>query len=142
MARPVKGRHVCCLPRNKRFGPLIQRGGMNAGETMTVDEFEAIRLIDYMNFTQEECARQMKVARTTVQGIYGQARRKLARSLVDGVPLIISGGSYELCGGRDDSGACRRGACPRHRQGRGEQPQEAGLPRRANTDTQKERNQR
>ena len=65
---------------------------------MTVDEYEAIRLIDWEGLTQEQSAGQMEVARTTVQGIYGQARRKLARSLVDGVPLIISGGSYELCG--------------------------------------------
>ena len=41
---------------------------------MTVDEYEAIRLIDLLGFTQEECAKQMSVARTTVQGIYAEAR--------------------------------------------------------------------
>ena len=117
MPRPIKGRNVCCLPRNARFGPLGQRGAMRSGVTMTVDEFETIRLIDYMNFTQEECAQQMNVARTTVQGIYDQARKKLARALVDCVPLTISGGEYKLYGGDWDGIACGRGACSRHRHG-------------------------
>ncbi len=115
MPRPVKGRNVCCLPRNNRFGPLGCRGAPGGGVTMTVDEFETIRLIDYLNFTQEECALQMNVARTTVQGIYEHARKKLASALVDALPLTISGGAYRLYGGEWDSEACGRGACNRHR---------------------------
>ena len=101
----MKGRNVCCLPRNNRFGPLGQRAGMREEVMMTVDEFETIRLIDYMNFTQEECAGQMGVARTTVQAIYDQARKKIARALVDCLPLTISGGAYQLYGGSWD-GKC------------------------------------
>ncbi len=117
MPRPIKGRNVCCLPRVNRFGPLGQRAGMREGVTMTVDEFETIRLIDYMDFTQEECSEQMGVARTTVQAIYDQARKKVARALVDCLPLTISGGTYQLYGGDWDSETCRRGACNRHRGG-------------------------
>ena len=117
MPRPMKGRRVCCLPQNNRFGPLGQGRGRAEGEIMTVDEYETIRLIDYMNFTQEECAQQMKVARTTVQGIYDQARKKLARCLVDGKPLTITGGAFLLYGGKEESGTLSRGACSRHRHG-------------------------
>ena len=67
MPRPRKCRRVCCLPNNGAFGPI---GEQQPAETvvMTVDEYETIRLIDQLGFTQEECAEQMKVARTTVQG--------------------------------------------------------------------------
>ena len=113
MPRPMKRRKVCCLPHNARFGPLGCKGVQLEVIMMTVDEYETIRLIDYLDFTQEECSQQMSVARTTVQGIYSQARKKLSHALVDGVPLVIGGGEYSLCGGRDD--ACGRGCCRRHR---------------------------
>lgn len=114
MARPMKWRKVCSLPERNRFGPL----GLHEDESnrikMTVDEYETIRLIDLEGFTQEECAEQMNVARTTVQGIYVSARKKLAESLVNGKVLLIEGGEYRLCEGRGNG--CGRG-CHRHRRG-------------------------
>ncbi|MFZ3129725.1 MAG: DUF134 domain-containing protein, partial [Desulfosporosinus sp.] len=68
-------------------------------------------------FTQEECADQMHIARTTVQRIYYDARKKLAESLVNGKVLRIEGGDYTLCDGLEKSCAC--GGCLRHRCGRG-----------------------
>lgn len=66
---------------------------------MTLDEYEAIRLIDYEGLTQEQCAKQMSVSRTTAQSVYSSARRKTARCLVEGAELIIDGGDYFLCDG-------------------------------------------
>ena len=63
-----------------------------------MDEYEAVRLIDLLGLTQEECAAQMNVARTTVQAIYDSAREKLARMLAEGRPLAVQGGTYDLCG--------------------------------------------
>ncbi len=107
MPRPRKCRRVCCMPESKSFGPLD--GGFTEGTSigMTVDEFETIRLIDLNGMTQEECAVQMEVARTTAQAIYNSARVKLAECLVNGGRLLIGGGDYVLCNGDPLSCGCR-----------------------------------
>ncbi|NMA50917.1 MAG: DUF134 domain-containing protein [Mollicutes bacterium] len=114
MARPRKRRRVCCLPISNSFGPLNPLLKKEGHIIMSVDEYEAIRLIDLEGFTQEECALQMNVARSTVQGIYVEARKKLAEVLVNGKSLTIEGGEYRLCDGQNKS--CGRGC---QRQGRG-----------------------
>jgi len=113
MPRPRKWRKVCCLPESDRFGPLNAPVSQELFVTMTVDEYETIRLIDLQGFTQEECAKQMNIARTTVQGIYNDARKKLAESLVNGKVLKIEGGDYKLCDGLEKSCGC--GGCRRHK---------------------------
>ena len=55
----------------------------------------------------------MKIARTTVQQIYDRARKKIARSLVEGLPLKIEGGDYCLCDGKEEYCGC--GGCQRHK---------------------------
>lgn len=115
IARPRKWRKVCCLPESNLFGPLDAFSDQEEFIKMTVDEYETIRLIDLEGFTQEECAKQMGIARTTVQGIYAEARKKLAESLVQGKVLRIEGGEYQLCEGLGRS--CGHG-CRRRRQGR------------------------
>jgi predicted DNA-binding protein (UPF0251 family) len=112
----MKWRKICRLPERNRFGPLDANADERNQITMTVDEYEAIRLIDLEGFTQEECAKQMNVARTTVQGIYVEARKKLAELLVNGKVLLIEGGEYRLCDGLGNG--CRGRGCHRHRRGR------------------------
>ncbi|WP_368293633.1 DUF134 domain-containing protein [Dehalobacter sp. TBBPA1] len=113
MPRPRKGRKVCCLPESSLFGPLNAVINQEDLVLMLVDEYETIRLIDLQGYTQEECAEQMHIARTTVQRIYNDARKKLAESLVNGKVLRIKGGDYELCEGLEKT--CRCGGCRRHR---------------------------
>lgn len=117
MPRPRKWRKVCCLPENNRFGPLDSPVNTENLVNMKVDEYETIRLIDLEGFTQEECANQMNIARTTVQGIYNEARKKVAQSLVNGKVLIIEGGDYRLCDGLEN--ACGSKSCRRNRNGKG-----------------------
>ncbi|AKL94416.1 hypothetical protein CACET_c09090 [Clostridium aceticum] len=109
MPRPRKWRKVCCLPESDRFGPLDAVNNEEHFVVMTIDEYETIRLIDLKGFTQEECAGKMNIARTTVQGIYNDARKKLAESLVNGKVLRIEGGEYKLCEGMEKSCTC--GGC-------------------------------
>lgn len=115
MPRPRKWRKVCCLPDSSKFGPLDSPLTDDNVVNMTVDEYETIRLIDLEGLSQEECASQMNVARTTVQGIYSDARKKLAESLVNGKLLRIEGGDYKLC---DGEGAFCNERCHGRRCGR------------------------
>ncbi len=112
MVRPRKCRRVCGLPGINSFGPLDaeERGILTV--SMTVEEYESIRLIDLDSKTQQECAEVMGVARTTVQSIYDSARKKIADALVNGKQLRIEGGNYELCG--EHHGRCNNWQeCPK-----------------------------
>lgn len=102
MPRNAKCRRVCQLPAHCRFSP--EQPGKNEAVELTVEEYETVRLMDYLGFNQESAAAQMGVARTTVQRIYAQARRKLSVFLVEGRPLTIGGGSYTLCPRREGQG--------------------------------------
>lgn len=117
MARPRKWRTVCGLPQINRFGPMSGNRDMFETVIMEVDEYETIRLIDLEGFTQEQCADQMNIARTTIQGIYSEARKKLADSLVNGKMLLIEGGDYKLCDGTGRG--CNATGCGGHRHGQG-----------------------
>lgn len=121
MPRPRKCRKVCHMPKVCNFVPVGQDENQ-AAVVLTVDEFEAIRLIDEQGFSQEECSSYMQVARTTAQAIYNTARAKIATALVEGMPLRIEGGDYRLCEGKED--VCHCGGCQRHRYGA--QSQEKG----------------
>ena len=111
MARPVKSRIVCSEPKINIFGP--EKYNQSESICMSLEEFETIRLIDYNNLTQEETASFMDVARTTVQGIYDDARKKLADALVNGKRIKIEGGNYSLCTAMPLGKYCNRKKCKR-----------------------------
>lgn len=106
MPRPPKLRKICEMPHYRDFGPKGQRGRNSDRMTLTLDEFEAIRLIDYEEMTQEACALHMNVARTTAQKIYNSARKKIATMFVNGQNIRIEGGKYELCQDRLEGRRC------------------------------------
>lgn len=113
IARPTKHRTVCGIPRTNSFGPIEFDDHDNEFITITIDQYETIRLIDLEGLTQEECSNQMNIARTTVQRIYSEARKKIAESLVEGKVLKIEGGDYKLCDGMGEF--CGRGNCNKQR---------------------------
>ncbi|MCR4843218.1 MAG: DUF134 domain-containing protein [Eubacterium sp.] len=94
MPRPKRCRKICAYPDYWSFVPE----GEEAEDTVVLmlDEFEAVRLIDYEKMTQEECALAMGVSRATITGIYESARHKISDSLVNGRRLQITGGSYTI----------------------------------------------
>ena len=69
------------------FSPNGREGGEPI--VMAEDEAEAIRLVDYLGFNQEEAAASMGISRGTVWRCVDGGRRKLAAMVVEGRPLVI-----------------------------------------------------
>ena len=101
MARPVKKKRICSLPVYQEFY-CSNAEGDKPFIYMPVEEYETIRLLDYFDMDQKQCAKQMGVARTTVQSLYRAARKRLAACLIEGRPLRITGGKYEICQENED----------------------------------------
>ncbi len=104
--------------------------GMRGYQTisLTVDEFEAIRLKDLEALEQKEGAEKLGVSQPTFSRIIESARKKIADAIVNGKEIQIKGGKYmsEEKGvpKRDGSGMGRRA-----NRGRGgcNPPQDKGL---------------
>lgn len=97
MARPVKRRCICSMPDVTCFAPE----GMPAEECVVIgfDEYEVLRLMDYVQLSQADCAARMGVSRPTVARLYENVRRAVAEALVTGKTLRIEGGDVDVCRG-------------------------------------------
>jgi uncharacterized protein len=57
--------------------------------SLTLDEFEAVRLADHKGLYHDAAAAEMKISRATFGRILGQARKKIAEALTQGKALKI-----------------------------------------------------
>jgi len=65
---------------------------------MSLEELEALRLVDLLDLDQEEAAFYMGISRKALWNDLMNARKKVAACLVYGMGLRIDGGSYLLRG--------------------------------------------
>ncbi len=98
MPRPRKKRSVHRPPLFTEFKPA----GVPSRELETLelalDEFEALRLADYLGLDHAESADQMEISRPTFSRLIESARAKVARLLVEGKHLRIDGGDIHFRG--------------------------------------------
>ena len=92
--RPMKPRFIGMRPGTNRFVPAVPAQGLSVKEpiSMTYDELEALRLIDYQGLTQEEAAERMGISRGTVWRCLDSARKKVVAMLVERRELIVGEG--------------------------------------------------
>lgn len=83
-------------PRMRGFKPFGTPTDETESITLLYEEYEAIRLADYLNYTQEEAAKQMNVSRSTFTRIYDKARKVIAEALSEGKIIEIEGGNVEF----------------------------------------------
>jgi uncharacterized protein len=94
MPRPKRKRVVNHPPMMEGFKPF----GIPITDLEPVilffEEYEAMRLLDYLGMTQLEAAKEMAVSRPTLTRIYEKARRTIAEAFVEGKAIFIAGGDY------------------------------------------------
>ncbi|GBF36221.1 hypothetical protein MHHB_P0451 [Methanofervidicoccus abyssi] len=111
--RPRIPRFISEIPHIREFAPrVIDESGEGDDEIikLTYEELEAIRLVDYLGFSQEEGAELMGISRRVFWDILKSARRKISDFLINGKVLKIEGGNYRL----RECGICKLGGRMRH----------------------------
>lgn len=96
MGRPEKERKVFSPPPFSVFKPAGVRSQCLDKTTLTLDEYEALRLADYDGLEHVEAADSMNISRPTFTRLIARARRKVAELIVDGKSLSIDGGAVHF----------------------------------------------
>ena len=96
MPRPRRTRRIDIPPRFTHFKPVGVPRRLLESVTLTVDEFEAIRLADYEGLDQQPASELMEISRPTFSRLVEAARRKLAQSVIEGRELRIEGGEVDF----------------------------------------------
>ena len=96
MPRPQFNRIVHEPPLFSDFKPIGVRGHDLKQTTLTLDEFEAIRLADQLGFSHAQAADEMEISRSTFTRLIEKARKKMADFIIEGRLLKIGGGSVHF----------------------------------------------
>jgi len=85
--RPKKRRFIQKEPNIRQFSPRGRHGRPGYVE-LSIDGYEALRLTDFLNYSQKEASESMKVSQQTYSRVLRAARRAVAEAITLG--LIIS----------------------------------------------------
>jgi len=122
MPRPFCRRRINWKPEKSNFFPEGADPDSADFIILSLDELEALRLVDLEGLYQEQAAEQMGISRPTLARILESARKKVADALVHSKGLRIGGGPVEFyhtphLPGPGPSFPCRSGQSFRHRHG-------------------------
>lgn len=96
-------RRVAFQPRFTYFKPAGVRAMDLEEVELGMDEFEAIRLKDYLGLEQSEAAFEMGVSQPTFHRIIDAAHRKVAKALIDGLLLRVERKEQAIVAEREGS---------------------------------------
>ena len=98
MSRPKKERMVYKPPLYTAFKPVgIMRSTLQQ-LALSLDEYEAIRLADYLGMDHAEAAEEMEISRSTFSRLIEEARKKVSQFFIEGKQLYIEGGNIHFRG--------------------------------------------
>ena len=93
MVRQNKSKKIGKMPEYRNFHSERES---DLEIQLSLEEYETIRLIDYLGYNQQRCSEEMGVSRSTIVSLYNNARKKIARFLIEGHGLQIDGGHYHI----------------------------------------------
>ena len=96
MPRQKRSRLIVNPPSIKGMSAIGTQKRRSEKVSLFLEEYQAIKLLDYDGMTQEEAAVHMNVSRPTITRIYETARQKVARALTEGKNLMIRGGKFHF----------------------------------------------
>ncbi len=96
MPRPRNNRLVYEPPLFTEFKPVGVAAKSLLRNSLTLDEYEAVRLADQLGLSHEEAADEMQISRSTFSRLVAVARTKITDSLVNGKMLTIEGGNVHF----------------------------------------------
>lgn len=94
--RPKKTRWIKCIPGERCFKPLCKPLNKSESVSLTLDEFEAVRLANLEGLKQIDAAKRMRISRPTFSRIIASAHRKIADGLVNIKVIRIEGGCCKV----------------------------------------------
>lgn len=96
MPRPRICRRVRFRPKVTYFKPAGVRMTDLNEIVLTVDEYEAVRLIDLEGIEQNKAAQEMKISQPTLSRLLKKGRKNIAEAIVKGKAIRIQGGSFKV----------------------------------------------
>ena len=94
MSRPRRKRRITCYPEANYFKPAGIPIRQLQQIILSFEEFEAVRLKDFLGKDQKEAAVQMGVSQSTFHRILIEARKKIAEAFVMSKAIKIEGGNF------------------------------------------------
>ena len=93
--RPKKIRLIQREPEIGQFSPRGRPGRPNEIE-VPIDQFEALRLVDYRGLKHRHAAGLMGVSRQTLERILKAARKNISDAIINGKIIRIFGGNIKV----------------------------------------------
>ncbi len=92
--RPLRIRKISNPPVVSGFKPYGDKRALKPSEVvfLQIEEYEALRLVDYEMLNHFQASVVMNVSRPTLTRIHSKARQKVAEAFVLGKQIIIEGG--------------------------------------------------
>lgn len=87
-------RWVGFIPPISRYQPQGDTTNSDSVTKLTVEEVEALRLVDYIGLSQEDAAEKMHVSRKTLWVDLQGARKKIIGAIITGSTIEIIEGDY------------------------------------------------